>query len=153
MHRHPSSIFSSHSLFLVLALTLLAAPAFADGGNKLIGSWQAVSVTDGSGDTNELLVSFHKDKTLVSTPPSNGLSVAHGTWKKTGSRSFASTLIFFIFDADGNANLRATNNSDYEVGQDGQTYTSAFETRIETLDGTPVATVTGTSTGQRIDVE
>lgn len=153
MHRHQSSIFSSRSLFLVLALTLLAAPAFAGGGNKLIGSWQAVSVTDGTGDTNELLVSFHKDRTLVSTPPSNALSVAHGTWKKTGARHFASTLVFFIFDANGNANLRATNNSDYEVSQDGQTYTSVFETRIETLDGTLVTTVTGTSTGERIGVE
>lgn len=153
MSRHQSSIFSSRSLFLVLALTLLAAPAFAGGGNKLVGSWEAVSVTDGTGDINQLLVSFHKDNTLVSTPPSNGLSVAQGTWEKTGGRSFSSTLIFFIFDANGNANLRATNNSDYEVSQDGQTYTSVFETRIETLDGTPVATVTGTSTGERIDVE
>lgn len=147
--KHYACLFSS----LVLAFSLLATPAFAGNGQKLVGSWQGVSVTDGTGDTNPLLVSFHQDGTLVSTGPTNSLSVAHGSWKKTGGSSFSSTLIFFIFDASGNANLRATNNSDYQVDQGGETYTSVFETRIETLDGTHVTTVTGTSSATRISVE
>ena len=139
--------------FLFALLTvLIATPALA-GGPSIIGSWEAVSSVDGSPDSAPLLATFGKDRTLVSTGPSTANSVAHGSWEKTGSRTYSSTIVFFIYDAAGNANLKVTTNDEYQVSQDGQSYTSAFEANLTTLDGTPVAQISGTSSGTRITVQ
>lgn len=140
------------SILALLLLALTAAPAFADGPS-IIGSWEATSVVDGTTDVNPLFATFGKDGTLVSTGPSNANSVAHGAWKKTGAGQYSATLVFFVYDASGNANLKVTNNGEYQVSQDGQSYTSVFEATLSTLDGTVVATVTGTSSGNRINVQ
>ena len=146
---HRNQIFS---VLAILLLALVATPAFA-GGPKIVGSWQATSTVDGSTDSAPLLATFGKDGTLVSTGPSTANSVAHGAWKKTGPRQFSATIVFFVYDANGNADLKVTTNDEYQVSQNGQTYTSVFEATLSTLDGTVIGVVTGTSSGTRINVQ
>jgi hypothetical protein len=145
---------SRNRLLLIsfLFLALVSAPSFA-GQHSLTGSWDAVTTEDGTGQASPTLINFNRSGTTIATPPSNNVSSANGSWKKTGARSFAATSKFFIYNAGGNVDLVATSNAEYELSQDGQEFTSTFETDIRTLGGVLIATVTGTITGERINVE
>lgn len=140
------------SVLALLLLALVATPALADNPG-IVGSWQATSVVDGTTDVAALLATFGKDGTLTSTGPSIANSVAHGAWKKTGPGQYSATIVFFVYDGDGNASLKVTTNDEYQVSQDGESYTSVFEATLATLDGTTIGTVTGTSSGTRINVQ
>ena len=150
MRRLTRTLLPSLTILALLAL-LGASPALA-GGPQLAGAWEAVASFDGGGAA-PFLATFDKDGTWTSSGASSSASTAHGAWEKSGPRSYSTKSVIFFYDANGNLSLRGESRSEIEVSQDGNSYSGTFEATITLLDGTVVATNSGTEAGSRIQVD
>ncbi len=128
-----------------------ASPAAADPP-QLEGSWQVISVLDGS--TNEVpsLFTYNRDGGLVATGPTVSDSTAHGAWERSGPRTYSSTQVSFLYGGTGQVVATVHLNATVTVSLDGQTYDADFDGEIRPVSG-PVTTISGTAVGSRINVE
>ena len=139
---------------LVLLLMIALAPAaMAGGGPRLVGSWEAVSTLDSTGEQAPGLFTFNIDRTWMSSGNDASFGNGHGAWKRTGGRTYSATNKAFVFAPDGSLSVVLTNNTELEVSHNGQTFTATFSTEVALPDGTVVDSFTGTSTGTRITVD
>ena len=138
-------------LIMLATLALLAAPAFADPPN-LVGSWSSVSTSDQTGQTTATLWTFGQDGTLIVSASVANASAGHGSWERTGGRTFEAVNEAFGFAPDGSLAFTLRNRATFEVNQGGETFDAAFSSEIVAPDGTVIATTSGTATGQRISV-
>ena len=147
-----TSIRRTLSLALVLAIvsTVAFVPAAFAGPKSIEGTWRAAGVPDGTSDATETLFTFSRGGTLVASSDSAGTSAGHGTWEKVAGRNFAATNVAFVYDASGVATQVLSTEISIEVSSDGDHFTATFETSVQTLDGTVLATITGTAAGDRI---
>jgi hypothetical protein len=81
-------------------------PARAQSRTGLDGSW-TVNITGGTGtpvlpDWYRARVTFTPTGGLVATITDSQLTTGHGSWVRTGDRTFAVTILFSQFDGLGN---------------------------------------------------
>ena len=138
-------------LMMGLALPALAdSDSDSDGPRKIVGSWEAVSTLDPTGEQAPGLFTFNKERTWISSGDSPLFSNGHGVWKRTGPRTFSATNKAFILAETGGVSLVLTNQTELEVSSNGNNFTATFSTEVSLPDGTVVDSFTGTSTGTRI---
>ena len=80
------------------------------------------------------------------------LSSGQGIWERTGERRFRAFFIFFRLNPDGSlaGSLEVTYNT-AQLGGDADTFTEPdARSRILDVDGTVIATICSTHTGQRL---
>jgi hypothetical protein len=144
----------------LLALGAVSAAAGDDGKQraKLVGSWM-VNVDRGpSLPALKSLQSYTGGHAVIEI--SNGgatvRSPSHGAWKRTGDRTFGSTIVFFRYDPQtgayaGTAKIRHT----LEVARDGQTFTGVAVAELRDPAGNllPIPPHRDAVTGERINVE
>ena len=135
-----------------------AAPSLADS-KELVGSW-SVTITGGPGTPPlptwyAALVTFDRDGGLVATITDPLISTGHGTWLKTGHRTFVVTILLRQFDAAGNflGTLRA--RATIVVNREGDQLTGdPYGFDFFDQNGNPTSfTGVGTAHGTRIVVE
>lgn len=142
------------SFWLVVLLTLsaFAAPAFASPAT-LVGSWTSTAAFDQTGEESQGLWTFGIDRTLVVSAELAGASAGHGSWKRTGLRTFEAVNSAFTFAPEGSSAFTVKTRATFEVSADGDRFTAAFDSELLAPDGTVLSTTTGTATGQRIKVD
>lgn len=134
----------TNTLFVAFLLgAALTLPTFAAGPPALVGVWEAVSTLDGSGQQDRGLSTFHADGTFLARD-------AQGVWEKTGPNSFTATSVFLVRDSNGAVAFRVRVTTEISLAPGGQTFTAAFQSTTELLDGTVAATNTGTIASTRI---
>lgn len=137
-------------LFSTIALlAVVAGPALADGGGSLVGSWEVLSVLDGTTDEVPSLFTYGRGGTLVATGPTIANSASHGAWKRTGPRRFTSNETSFLYGPTGEIIGRINATATLTLAPDRQTYDADFEGAITFNDNT-VAPFSGTAVGSRI---
>ncbi|MEM8996825.1 MAG: hypothetical protein AAGF23_18715, partial [Acidobacteriota bacterium] len=122
----------AHSrLFLIVLVhgALLAAPTFADGGNRLVGSWISSSAVDGGGEL-QTLWTFNRGGTVVVSSSAGNFSAAHGSWEKIGARTFEVVNVAFGYAPDGSLAFTLENRATFEVSRDKQTFTAVFSSEV-----------------------
>jgi hypothetical protein len=126
-------------------------------GQQLNGTWTTtVTLTDAPPNVES---SFRALDTflpggglLVSSSVGNPAlrSLAHGEWVRTGNREFASTFVWFRFDATGaflgTQQVRRTIN----LAQNLHSFQSTDVIEVIAPTGTVLATIHGTETGTRL---
>ncbi len=146
---------------LVAALLMLglATTAMADSDSdsdsdsvSIVGSWEVLS-TLSSGNQAPSFFTFETGKIWLSTGNLGNLSVAHGAWERTGSRTFEATNKGFIYAPDGSLSLLIKNQGSLEVSADGNSLTAAFASEISIPGGPVIDSLSGTATGTRIQVD
>lgn len=148
-----SKMKTVYPLLLALALTIgFALPLFADDDSDtdapaIVGSWDVVTELS-TGETSPSVFAFHADGVFTSS----GIGTASGSWKQIGERTFAASNVGYFFDAAGNVTLRFESDSVETVSEDGNSFEAVFEGEFRAPDGTLVQSVSGTSTGTRIEV-
>ena len=155
MERKRYAIITFIAVILMMGLTTAAwadsdSDSDSDSGS-IVGSWEAVSVLDPSGEESPGLFTFNADGTWIASSNEVAFSNAHGAWKQTGSATFTGTSKGFVFGGDGSAILTVTNRVDLTVSSDGESFTADFATEVRQFDGTLIDSFTGTSSGDRID--
>lgn len=139
-------IASSLTTVVLLTALVAATPSFAENDLKLGGSWETVS-----GGGNPGLIAYDADGTLLLTSPEPGLKSAIGVWERTNSpRTFSAKVVGYTIDSDRNPEFKFTARETIVLSVDGQSYVSEFTSQVTLLDGTPIATVSGTITATRI---
>ena len=135
----------------VMLLAILGGSASADSGTpNLVGSWEVLSVLDGSTDAVPSLFTYSVDGTLIATGPTAANSSSHGAWAQTGSRTYTSNEISFIYGPTGTVVGTLSINATLTVAADGQTYDVEFDGEFRFGDGT-VNPISGTAVGKRIN--
>ncbi len=120
--------------------------------SSIVGSWEQID--DGTKDV--FFATFNggpRRGTFNFTSPDASISLSHGSWKRTGRRTYNGTDVGFIYDQDGLAEFRYKFNSRIVVNQDGKTASFEFKFEKSGLDGKVVETGSGTGKGFRIEVE
>lgn len=118
----------------------------------IVGSWKLV--VDGTGDVFFGTYNGGPTQGTVNfSSPDNSISLTHGTWRRTGPRTFADTDSGFIYDANGIASLIITFRAEVEVAPDGDTASFNFAFEVSLFDGTVVDSGAGTGIGTRIKVQ
>ena len=151
--------FALMTLIASLLMMGLATAALADsdsddrGGRSIVGSWEATSTLQPSGEVAPGFFTFHRDRTWIASTNDAAFGNAHGAWKRTSGRTFLGTNKGFVYAPDGQAALVVTNRVEITVGADGDSFTAEFEGDVSLLDGTLIDSFTGTATGTRIEVE
>ncbi len=141
------------AVFLISAvafLAILGASASADGGAaKLVGSWEVLSVVDGSTDENSSLHTYGAGGTYIASAASASNGNAHGAWEKTGPRTYSSTEVSFMFGPTGEVIGTFHVDATTTVAPGGQTYDAVFAGEVR-LNSGPVIPFSGTAVGSRI---
>jgi hypothetical protein len=147
---------------LALAAGLLVSHAgFADQGKaaQLTGAWMHQVTFRDCATGAELrspfaaLNTFHSDNTAIeqgigASPAIRTLS--HGLWRRTGARTFANRLEFYIFDLAGIFIQRQVTMRSIELSEDGRTLTSNAVAERFAPDGTFLFQFCATETGERL---
>lgn len=141
------------ALVFVAFLALVAWPAVAEGPGTLVGTWEFQSVTDGVAGATPGLATFHDDGTVIVSGNRDSASLSHGSWTRSGPRSFRSKTVFLIFGPDGIAQSKAVTVTEVETNRGGESFDAVFSSEIQLLDGTPVANATGTISGTRLTAD
>ncbi|MEM9552821.1 MAG: hypothetical protein AAGC60_01060 [Acidobacteriota bacterium] len=147
--RQSMMVFST-KLALLALVVLLAAPAAFASPPTLEGSWRTTSTLDGATESTPGLFTFAKGGTLIASNNTDTTGNGHGTWKRLAGRTFAATNIAFVYDSNGVATQIFETEITFRVSWSGNTFRATFETSVQTLDGTVLATASGTATGERI---
>ena len=154
--------FALMTLIASLLMMGLATAAVADsdsdsdsdrGRSTIVGSWEATSSLEPSGEVAPGFFTFNRDRTWVASTNDAAFGNAHGAWKRTGRRTFLGTNKGFAYGPDGMAALVVTNRVEITVAADGNGFTAVFEGDVSLLDGTIIDSFTGSATGTRIEVE
>ncbi len=122
----------------------------SDGNAAIVGSWQATTTLEPTGDESLALFTFNSDGTFVATGPDASFSGAHGAWKQTGARRYRSVNISFVYGPDGSIAFRIENRTILRVSGNGNRFVAEFESDLTLPDGTVLQTTAGSSEGQRI---
>lgn len=141
------------TLLVMSPAAALADDVDSDSDASIVGSWEATSVLEPSGEVAPGLFTFHRDRTWIASANEVSLSNAHGAWKPTGPGTFTATSKGFVFGPDGSAGLVLKNRVSLTLSGDGDSFTAVFSTEVSLFDGTVVDSFTGTATGTRIEVE
>ncbi len=146
-------------LLAALLMLCLATPVLADSDSdsdsdsaSIVGSWDVVS-TFAPGVEAPSLFTFGVGETWFATGSRADLSVAHGAWERTGSRTFTATSKGFIFAPDGSVSLVIQNEGIMEVSPDGDSFTAAFASEVSVPGGPVIDSFSGTAVGTRISVD
>ncbi len=146
-------------LLAALLMLCLATPILADSDSdsdsdsaSVVGSWEVVS-TVAPGVEVPSLFTFEVGETWFATGSRADLSVAHGAWERTGSRTFTATNRGYIYAPDGSLSLLITNEGILEVSPDGDSFTAAFASEVSVPGGPVIDSFSGTAVGTRISVD
>jgi hypothetical protein len=133
---------------LVYAQTSMAGKG--GSAHSLAGAWTVDATPDPGPPVPPFVASqaYEKDGVAIGTTSSRTQLI--GTWARTGGNQFAST--YLGFEPFGEDTLHIKVREAIELSQDGNTFTGSFVTEVF-LNGEPLATVTGTIQGTRMQVE
>jgi hypothetical protein len=131
------------------------APAStAPTGKQLNGTWTTtVQLSDappGAPTSFNALDTFVPGGSLLvsSSAPSPGLrTLAHGTWIRTGDRRFASTFVWFRFDATGQYVGTQRVSRTMVLAKNGASFQASDIVQVVSPTGAVVATIHGTESG------
>jgi hypothetical protein len=150
----------------VALATVTATAAFAGSpsktkaanGQHLNGTWlTTVTLTDAPPvveSTFNALDTFLPGGGLLVSSSVDGpalRSLAHGSWVRTGDRTFACTFVWFRFDATGKYVGMQRVRRTMSLGADLKSFTAADVVEILSPAGAVVATIHGTEQGTKLD--
>jgi hypothetical protein len=134
----------------------LAGPSHGDHAASLSGTWTtAVTLTDaptGVPAQFDALDSFVRGGDLLvssSVPNPDQRGLAHGTWRKTGTRTYVSSFVWFRFDSSGQFAGTQRVDRTMKVSKDGTRFRAADVVEIIAPSGAVVSTLHGTEVGKR----
>lgn len=158
---HPTDLRLTLACLALAAGLLTTHPALTDQGKaaRLTGVWMHQVTFRDCATGAELrspfaaLNTFHADNTAME----HGIGVSpairtpsQGLWRRTGARTFANRLEFYIFDPIGAYTQRQVTLRSIEVSEDGRTLTSTAVAERFAPDGTFLFRFCGTETGERL---
>lgn len=122
--------------------------------SQLVGSWE-LSVDRGPVlPPVKAMATFTRDGSLVNTANLATRGPAHGTWEHVKARLYASSHIFFRFDATGAYLGTQRINETVRLAPDGESYTAVAISNLFDPDGIlVVGGLRATITATRIHVE
>jgi hypothetical protein len=157
------------STIIALGFAALAAagPACAAGkqpirgGQDLTGTWMvratvnpdpAIPICPGPTACTYLAASTAtSDGTLVQTAAIPATSTGHGVWKRTGSRTFSASALYFRFDAAGQPAGTSISRIQVELADDGRSGHGTFVALLLDLQGDPALTYSGSVAFERLE--
>ncbi len=142
----------NQSVLLFSAIALLAffgGPASASDNGSLAGSWEVLSMADGSTDEIPSLFTYGAGGTLIATGPTSANSASHGAWTQTGSRTYSSNEVSFLYGPTGEIIGTISASATVTLASDGQTYDAEFAGTLQ-FTGGPAIPISGTAAGSRI---
>ncbi len=149
LKKHGISLFIATLLMMAFAGAAVATDD-SDSDAAIVGSWQATTTLEPTGDESLALFTFNSDGTFVATGPDASFSGAHGAWKQIGVRKYRLANIGFVYDPSGGVAFRIVNRTILRVSGNGNRFTAEFESDLTLPDGTVIQTTLGSSRGRRI---
>ena len=124
-------------------------------GNQLAGTWTvAVDRPPPLPPVSSLQAYTAQGSMIESGNDAASRSPQYASWKRVKGREYAATGIFFRFDPQTGAFLgRMKINRTIELAQDGQSFTFHGSSTVLDANGNVVASVPGSGSGQRLQVE
>ena len=135
---------------------MATADATSDSaGNQLAGTWTVTVNRPPPLPTVASLQVYTSQGSMVeSGNDSASRSPQYASWKRVGGREYAATGVFFRFDPQTGAFIgRQKINRTIDLAQDGQSFTFRARVTVYDANGNVVASVPGSGSGQRMQVE
>jgi hypothetical protein len=132
-----------------------AGASTGDAGNQLGGTWKvAVNRPAPLSPLSSLQVFTSEGSVIEAANDSAARSASYGSWERIEGRLYASTGIFFRFDAQTGAWL-GTQKIDRTIrlSEDGQTFAAIARATAYDTAGNVIASFRVPSTGQRLGVD
>jgi hypothetical protein len=151
-----AAIASVVALIAVGGGVITTAGATSDNaGNQLAGTWTVtVNRPPPLPSVASLQVYTAEGSMVESGNDSASRSPQYASWKRVGGREYAATGVFFRFDPQTGAFLgRQKINRTIDLAQDGQSFTFRARVTVYDASGNIVASVPGSGSGQRLQVE
>jgi hypothetical protein len=149
----------------LLAATFVAGAAAADQGDRsgtdLSGTWRILATIPKEapvcGQTADCvypaLATATRDGTILQTAPISNTLTGHGSWKRTGARTFRAYTIYFRVDPATGAFVGTSETTiEVTVARGGRTADGSFTAVILDAAGTKLTDYAGTVVADRVDV-
>ncbi len=122
-----------------------------DRAPNLEGSWLQTVVQEGGPEPFKALASFSAGGAMtlsISLSPTQ--SAFHGTWKRTGRRTYVWSGQSFAYDDDGVFGATVHVRDEITLARDGNSFTGTGHVRVVGLDGTVFVDAPSTVEAERI---
>ena len=127
------------------------APTGVEADNPIVGAWTFDQDASSPGRDFTYII-FTSDGTVIDAEPT--LDTYLGVWTATGPNTIE--IVTFnqnITERDGLPQSRGRLTATFELDASGTSFTGSYEYKIVRPDGTPVVTLHGSSTGQKITMD